>query len=236
MSMSQDEMKYQSGEPETPEDVGDNVIISPDTRRENRIPSGQSRTRKWPVLHYGRVPVVHPDSWRLGIFGLVETSLLFTREEFQALPRVKIFSDFHCVTRWSRLGNMWEGVSVRELLNRTGIKPEAKFIVATGYDDGWTTNLPLEDFMAEDALVVDLHDGEPLSADHGGPARLVVPQLYAWKSTKWLKSIELTAEDRPGFWEQAGYHNHGDPWVQNSQYPDGERFQTPASPPPGYNE
>lgn len=236
MSMSQDEMKYQSGVPGTPEDIGDDVIISPDTRRENRIPPGQTRTRKWPVLHYGRVPVVPLDSWRLDIFGLVETPLSVSWEEFQALTRVKVFSDFHCVTRWSRLGNIWEGVSIRELLSRTGIKPEAKFIVATGYDDGWTTNLPLEDFMAEDALVVDLHDGEPLTADHGGPARLVVPLLYAWKSAKWLKSIELTAEDCPGLWEQAGYHNHGDPWIQNSQNPDGERFQTPSIPPPGYTE
>jgi DMSO/TMAO reductase YedYZ molybdopterin-dependent catalytic subunit len=236
MSMSQDEMKYQSGEPETPENAGENVIISPDTRRENRIPAGQSRTRKWPVLHYGRVPIVPLDSWWMDIFGLVETPLSLSWEEFQALPRVKVFSDFHCVTRWSRLGNIWEGVSVRELLNRTGIKSEAKFIVATGYDDGWTTNLPLEDFLAEDALIVDIHDGEPLSADHGGPARLVVPLLYAWKSAKWLKSIELTAQDRPGLWEQAGYHNHGDPWVQSNEYPDGERFQTSSSPPPGYYE
>ena len=162
--------------------------------------------------------------WKLEIGGLVERPLSFTWDEFQKLPRVKVFSDFHCVTRWSRLGNLWEGVSVQEIMGRAGIQPDAKFVVVTGYDWGWTTNLPLADFLTDDALFVDLHDGEPLSADHGGPVRLVVPRLYAWKSAKWVRRVELVAEDRPGYWEQAGYHNHGDPWVTNSQYPDGERF------------
>ena len=207
--------KYQAGAPRTPDDIEPGVIISPDTHRENRIPPGQSRTRKWPVLHYAHVPEVPLERWRFEVLGLVEHPLSFTWAEFQALPRVKVFSDFHCVTRWSRLGNVWEGVAVRELLGRAGVQPAAKFVVAKGYDSGWTTNLPLDEFLAEDALFADLHDGQPIDADHGGPLRLVVPQLYAWKSAKWIRSVELVAEDRPGFWEQNGYHNHGNPWTES---------------------
>jgi DMSO/TMAO reductase YedYZ molybdopterin-dependent catalytic subunit len=226
---------YQAGEPIRPDNLSPDVIISPDTRRTNRIPPGQSRTRKWPVLHASSVPHVELDNWRLEVFGLVENPLSFTWDEFQALPRVKVFSDFHCVTRWSRLGNVWEGVSVREILSRARPKPEAQFVVAGGYDHGWTTNLPLADFQSEDALIADTHDGRPIVPDHGGPVRLIVPLLYAWKSAKWLKSIELVATDQPGYWEQGGYHNHGDPWAQNANHPDGERFQNPNDPPPGAN-
>jgi DMSO/TMAO reductase YedYZ molybdopterin-dependent catalytic subunit len=127
---------------------------------------------------------------------------------------VKVFADFHCVTRWSRLGNLWEGVAVRTLLNMVGVKPAARYVLPAGYDSTWTTNLPLADFDQPDALVATHHDGEPLNADHGGPARLIVPLLYAWKSAKWLKSITLVAEDQPGTWEQLGYHNHGNPWIE----------------------
>lgn len=221
-----DDPKYQSGDPPAPGDAPSGAIISPDTHRENRIPPGQARTRKWPVLHYGSVPSISLEDWCLEIGGLVETPLSFTWDEFQALPRVQVFSDFHCVTRWSRLGNVWEGVSVREILGRAGVNPDAKFALPVGYDNGWTTNLPLEFFLAEDALFADLHDGESISADHGGPVRLVVPQLYAWKSAKWVKAVELAAVDRPGLWEQGGYHDRGDPWVQSDLHSDGERFQT----------
>jgi DMSO/TMAO reductase YedYZ molybdopterin-dependent catalytic subunit len=109
---------------------------------------------------------------------------------------------------------VWEGVSVQEIARRAGVLPEAKFVVATGYDDGWTTNLPLADFLADDALFADLHDEKPLSYDHGGPVRLIVPQLYAWKSAKWVRAVEFTAADRPGYWEAGGYHLHGDPWKE----------------------
>lgn len=214
MAMKQDDSKYQAGEPLDPADIPAGVIISSDTRRAERIPPGQSRTRKWPVLHYGQVPQIALDTWRLEIGGLVGRPLSFSWEEFRALPRVKVFADFHCVTRWSRLGNVWEGVSVNTILELAGIKPDAKFVVATGYDDGWTTNLPLADFRTEDALFADMHDGEPLVPDHGGPVRLIVPLLYAWKSAKWIKAVELTAEDHPGLWERVGYHNHGDPWKE----------------------
>ena len=215
--MSQDP-KYQNGEPPRPDGLPADVIISPDTQRPDRLPPGQVRTRKWPVLHATVVPRIDLTVWTLEVCGLVERPFVLDWEQFRQLPRVKVFADFHCVTRWSRLGNLWEGVAVRTLLERADVRPEARFVVITGYDHGWTTNLPLADFDSEDALIADTHDGQPLSPDHGGPARLIIPALYAWKSAKWVKSIELTAEDRPGYWEQAGYHNHGDPWTE-------ERYQ-----------
>ena len=189
--------KYQSGEPAAPAEQPAGVIVSPDTRRANRVPPGQSRTRKWPVLDAFGTPQVPLDRWRLQLFGLVERPLAFTLGEFQALPRVKVFADFHCVTRWSRLGNIWEGVSTRELLGRAGIKPAAKFVVCHAYDNDWTTNLPLADFLAEDALLADLHDGQPIPAEHGGPVRGMVPQLYAWKSAKWIRG-HRAGRVRPG--------------------------------------
>jgi DMSO/TMAO reductase YedYZ molybdopterin-dependent catalytic subunit len=143
----------------------------------------------------------------------VERPVEIPWDVFQRIPRARVFSDFHCVTRWSRLGNLWEGVSTRALIDLAGgPKPEAKFVLAYGYDHGWTTNLPLNEFLAEDALVAIRHDGEDLTLEHGGPARLIVPRLYAWKSAKWLSEIELIPEDKPGFWERNGYHMRGDPW------------------------
>ena len=215
---SNDDSKYQDGDPPLPPDSPGNVIISPDTQREQRIPPGQARTRKWPVLHYGSVAHVSRESWNLNITGQVETPLSLTWDDFQALPRVTVFSDFHCVTQWSRLGNLWEGVSTRTVMEMAGIKPDARFALPLAYDSGWTTNLPLFDFLAEDALFADTHDGEPINADHGGPVRLVVPRLYAWKSAKWVKEVELSPIDRSGLWEQGGYHDRGDPWAE-------QRFQ-----------
>jgi len=206
--------KYQSGDPPAPADVAPGTIISPDTRRANRIPPNQSRTRKWPVLDASGTPQVPLDRWRLQVFGLVENPLVLTLAEFKALPRVQVFADFHCVTQWSRLGNVWEGVGTRELLGRAGVKPEAKFVVCHGYDNDWTTNLPLADFLAEDALLADLHDGQPIAAEHGGPVRGMVPQLYAWKSAKWIRGIELVELDQAGYWERGGYHMRGDPWAE----------------------
>ncbi|HEU0120338.1 MAG TPA: sulfite oxidase-like oxidoreductase [Bryobacteraceae bacterium] len=210
-----EDKKTQNKEVLMPSDVPAGVIISPDTQRENRIPPGQSRTLKWPVLDAFGPVQVPLDKWKLTIGGLVNEPARFTWEEFNALPRVKVFADFHCVTRWSRLGNLWEGVSVTALLELAGgAKPEAKFVVAHGYDGGWTTNLPLAEFLTEDALVATHHDGEPLSEEHGGPARLIVPRLYAWKSAKWLRGLELLEEDSAGFWERNGYHMNGDPWTE----------------------
>ncbi len=189
------------------------IIISPDTRRQNRIPPGQSQTHKWPVLDASGPPRLDMSRWRLQLAGLVHREISFSWEEFQALPKVKVFADFHCVTRWSRLDNTWEGVSTKTLVDLAGgVKPDCGFVLAYGYDRGWTTNVPLADFLSDDALVAVTHDGEPLTGEHGGPARLIVPQLYAWKSAKWLAGIEFLAGDKPGFWERNGYHMHGDPW------------------------
>jgi DMSO/TMAO reductase YedYZ molybdopterin-dependent catalytic subunit len=191
------------------------VIISPDATRAARIPPGQSRTKKWPVLDASGPPRVDLDGWRFKLSGLVDHQVEWNWQEFLALPRRKIFADFHCVTRWSRLGNLWEGVTTRELLQCAGgALPNAHFVMVHGYDDGWTTNLPLEDFLAEDALVAILHDGQPLTVEHGGPARLIIPRLYAWKSAKWVAGVDLIEKDRPGFWEANGYHMRGDPWKQ----------------------
>lgn len=206
--------KYQTGEPPVAEGQPPGVIVSPDARRASRLPPGQTRTRKWPVLDAFGTPHVDPDKWRLQVFGLVERPLVLSLAEFQALPRVKVFADFHCVTRWSRLGNLWEGVATRELLGRAGIRPKARYVVCHGYDHAWTTNMPLADFLAEDALLADTHDGQPIAPDHGGPVRGVVPRLYAWKSAKWIRGIELVEEDQPGYWEVNGYHLRGDPWTE----------------------
>jgi DMSO/TMAO reductase YedYZ molybdopterin-dependent catalytic subunit len=198
-----------------PEGLAGDTIVSPDTHREARLPPGQSRTRKWPVLDASGPPDIDIGRWLLRVGGLVARPVEWSWDEFAALPRVGVFADFHCVTRWSRLGNLWEGVQTSDLLERAGgALPGARFVLAYGYDRGWTTNLPLEHFLAGDCLVAVSHDGEPLAPEHGGPARLVVPQLYAWKSAKWLAGIELLAEDRPGFWESNGYHMRGDPWAQ----------------------
>lgn len=207
--------KLQTETPPTPDTQGEGVIISPDTRRDNRIPPGQSRTRKWPVLDAAGPPKIDMAQWRLELGGLTAKPLSLTWEEFNALPRTRVFADFHCVTRWSRLGNLWEGVSTRHLAELAGpIDPKAKFVLAYGYDFGWTTNLPLEHFLAEDAMVATHHDGEPLTVEHGGPARLIIPSLYAWKSAKWLGAIEFIEHDKAGFWERNGYHMLGDPWQE----------------------
>jgi DMSO/TMAO reductase YedYZ molybdopterin-dependent catalytic subunit len=208
-----DQTKTQGDQAPDPADLSTDIIVSPDTRRANRIPPGQSRTKKWPVLDASGAPDLSLAGWKFGLTGMVREPKQWTWAEFEKLPRVKVFSDFHCVTRWSRLGNIWEGVSTRTLVDLAGgLLPGADFALVRGYDSGWTTNLPVSELLAEDALVAILHDGEPLSEEHGGPARLIVPRLYAWKSAKWIETIEFQAKDRAGFWERNGYHMHGDPW------------------------
>ncbi len=210
-----DPTKTQNHEIPSPDGLSPEIIISPDTRRSQRLPPGQVRSRKWPVLDASGPPAIDLGQWRFGVAGLVGTEVQWDWQEFTALPRVDVFGDFHCVTRWSRLGNLWQGVSTRELIRRAGgARPEAHYVIVHGYDERWTTNLPLEHFLAEDALVAILHDGESISPEHGGPARLVVPRLYAWKSAKWVAGVELVEEDRPGFWEANGYHMRGDPWME----------------------
>jgi DMSO/TMAO reductase YedYZ molybdopterin-dependent catalytic subunit len=192
------------------------LLISPDVFRPVRLPPRQVETRKWPVLHAGSVPEVDLSNWRFRIFGLVESPWECTYEEFLRLPRVRVLADMHCVTRWSKLGNLWEGVSTRTVLEQVRVLPQARYVMVH-CEHGFTTNLPLEDFLGEDCLFAWKHNGEPLTPDHGYPLRLVVPRLYAWKSAKWVRGIELLAEDRPGFWESwenGGYHMRGDPWKE----------------------
>lgn len=208
-----DQTKTQSPEVPQPEGLEPSIIVSEDTYRDNRIPPGQSRTLKWPILDAHGAPVIDLAKWKLVLSGCVQKEVDLTWDQFLALPRVKVFSDFHCVTRWSRLGNLWEGVSTRTLVDLAGgLKPEARYVLAYGYDYGWTTNLPVDEFLSQDALVAISHDGEPLSAEHGGPARLIIPKLYAWKSAKWLGGLEFLDSDKAGFWERNGYHMNGDPW------------------------
>ena len=159
-----DQNKTQEERILTAEDAGAGVIVSPDTRRANRVPPGQSRTRKWPILDTSGAPPISLERWKFSIGGLVAHPTEWSWQQFQELERVKVFADFHCVTRWSRLGNTWEGVSTRKLIELAGgALPEAEYVLARGYDAGFSTNLPLADFLAEDALVAFLHDGQPLT-------------------------------------------------------------------------
>jgi len=179
----------------------------------NRLPAGQYLTKKWPILSYERTPRQLPPDWRLKITGLVETPFELTWEEFLALPHTTLTADFHCVTTWSRYDNTWEGIHIQEILQRARPLPNATFVMAHSWT-GYTTNMPLSDLDADDVLIAIKHDDKELEADHGGPVRLIVPRLYAYKSAKWLTGLEFMEHDRPGFWEQRGYHNHADPWQE----------------------
>ena len=196
-----------------PEPAERPTIISSDTQRGRRIPPGQSETKKWPVLHYGDVPRIDVARWDFRIIGAVEKEWRCGWEEFRSLPWVNVQCDIHCVTRWSRLNNVFSGPSTRTVLDKARVKPGGKFVLVH-CEQGFTTNLPLEEFMGEDCLFAIEHDGKPLEPDHGWPVRLVVPRLYFWKSAKWVRGIEILDEDVAGFWEQYGYHMHGDPWTE----------------------
>jgi DMSO/TMAO reductase YedYZ molybdopterin-dependent catalytic subunit len=185
------------------------IVTSP--RQEPRLPPGQVRTDKWPVLHHGSVPQVDLSTWDFRVFGMVERPVLWTWAEFLALPQVTVRSDVHCVTRWSRFDNEWRGVLFREVVRHVTAKPEARFAVIHA-EHGFTTNLPLAELMQDDVLFAHQHDGRDLTPEHGWPLRLVVPRHYFWKSAKWVRGVELSREDRPGFWEQNGYHNDANPW------------------------
>jgi DMSO/TMAO reductase YedYZ molybdopterin-dependent catalytic subunit len=178
---------------------------------DDRIPPGQYVSKKWPVLTHGSSPEVDLERFELKVFGLVGAEKRWSWKEFQALPRIEVVADFHCVTRFSTLDNGWAGVATRTLLEGAGVLPEASHVLVHCYG-GYTTNLPLEDLLSERALLADSHNRRRLPPDHGGPLRLVVPHLYAWKSAKWVKGLELLPEDRRGFWEVNGYHTYGDPW------------------------
>ncbi|HEX6643709.1 MAG TPA: sulfite oxidase-like oxidoreductase [Gemmatimonadales bacterium] len=184
-----------------------------------RLPPGQVETRKWPVLHAGRVPDVDLARWRFSVSGLVDHPLSLSWDELSSLPRQETLCDIHCVTRWSRFDNVFGGVPVRALLAAAGVQADARFALVHA-EHGFTTNLPLADLDRDANLVALTWGGEPLTPEHGGPARLLVPHLYFWKSAKWVTGIELLREDRAGFWEEGGYHMRGDPW-------DEERFRRP---------
>lgn len=192
---------------------GEDVIISPDTERKNRIPPGQHETGRWPVLHEGKVPGIDPSNWKIRVWGFVEEEKQYSLEEFLAHPHIKVFSDIHCVTTWSKLNNLWEGVSTSTLKEEVEILPEARYVMIHAYGN-FTTNLPMEDFFGEDVLFATHRNGKKISNKHGFPLRLVVPQLYFWKSVKWVTGVEFIEEDKPGFWESNGYHMHGDPWTE----------------------
>jgi DMSO/TMAO reductase YedYZ molybdopterin-dependent catalytic subunit len=190
-----------------------NLIRSPDTLRQDRLPPGQTLTETFPVLHHGSVPKFHPDKWEFKIFGLVEPSRTLTYSQFTDFPVVQVFSDIHCVTHWSKLNNYWSGYSIAVIKQLVNILPQARFVIVHAAA-GFTTNLPIDDFFQPDVLLATQFMHQPLSEEHGGPMRLVVPRLYFWKSAKWVTGLEFTSEDKPGFWEAVGYHNHGDPWKE----------------------
>ncbi|MBB3964912.1 MULTISPECIES: sulfite oxidase-like oxidoreductase [Rhizobium] len=177
----------------------------------DRLPPGQHLVKNWPVLDLGEQPVVSTDTWRLQVGGLVETPLDLGWTAFQALEQTTRVSDIHCVTTWSRYDNKWKGVATRDLLDLAMPKAEATHVMLTSYD-GYTTNLPLADFAAEDAILATSWEDLPLSREHGGPMRLIVPHLYLWKSAKWLRRIDIMPADAAGFWERNGYSMYGDPW------------------------
>lgn len=192
-------------------------------RREGRLPPGQSLTNKFPVLHYGPVPRFNPATWDFRIYGEVEQEARWTWDEFNQLPRTKITMDIHCVTRWSKFDTYWEGVSVKTLLDGgiIALKPGAGYVVQH-CEYGFTTNLPLDVMLAPNFLLATHFDGKPLDPDHGYPLRGVVGHIpgaehktpYFWKGGKWLRALEFTSRDKPGFWEQAGYHNEADVWEE----------------------
>ena len=193
-------------------------LLEKKMREEGRLPPGQSATIKWPVLHEGEVPAFDPTTWDFRVGGLVEGPLTLGWDAFAALPRTVVRSDFHCVTRWSTFDNVWEGVAFREVLGRVRPQPEARFVMVLGHrgenPHGYSTNVPLADLDRPDVLFALRNRGQDLPSEHGGPLRLVVPHLYAWKSCKWARGLVFMHEDRPGYWEQLGYHMYGDPFQE----------------------
>ena len=186
-------------------------------RQEGRLPNGQSLTRKFPVLTYGRTPAFDPATWDLRVFGEVENEMRWTWDEFQTLPTTTLTCDIHCVTRWSKFDTSWTGVSFKEFIKLFGVKSTANYVIAH-CEQGYTTNLPLETMLDDDVLLAYKYEGEflhtPDLIDHGGPVRTLVPKRYFWKSAKFLRGLEFSQEDKPGFWEVNGYHNDGDPWKE----------------------
>lgn len=179
----------------------------------HRLPPGQSLTQKFPVLTYGPNPKFDPNTWDLRVFGDVEKEMKWSWAEFTALPTVKITVDIHCVTRWSKFDTVWEGVLFKDFIKLFGVKDTTRYVIAH-CDFGYTTNLPYETMLDDDVLLTYKYDGQLLDPDHGAPVRTLVPKRYFWKSAKFLRALEFSSVDKPGFWEKAGYHNDGDPWKE----------------------
>ncbi|HEX3817505.1 MAG TPA: sulfite oxidase-like oxidoreductase [Chthoniobacterales bacterium] len=186
----------------------------PATRSENRLPPGQHLTSGFPVLDLGIRPEVSLGEWRLEVAGAVESPRTFTWEEFNALPQFEDVSDFHCVTTWSKYDCRWRGVAFFTLVEIVRPKPEAQHVLFTSYD-GYTTNVRLRDCLDDDVLVATQFDAKPITREHGGPARVIIPKLYAWKGAKFVRQIEFAAQDKLGFWEVRGYSNTADPWTED---------------------
>ncbi len=182
-------------------------------KKEGRLPPGQSLTLDFPILHVGQVPRFDAARWDLRVFGLVEKEMRWTWSEFIALPTVAQTCDIHCVTTWSKFDTIWEGVRFRDFVALFGIKSNVKHVIAH-CDGGYTTNVPLDVMMDDDVMLAYKFDGKPLEPDHGYPLRTLVPKRYFWKSAKWLRALEFSAADKPGYWENAGYHNNGDPFKE----------------------
>lgn len=181
-----------------------------------KLPVGQVASKKWPVLDLGVHPEVEPTKWRLVVDGACEAPLSLSYEQFMALPQVDDVSDFHCVTTWSRMDMRWQGVRFADLVAPALVDERATHVMCHAYD-GYSTNLPLVEALKPDVLLVHRVDGQPLPREHGGPVRMITPQLYAWKGAKWINRIELMIGDRPGFWEQRGYSDTAYPW-RNDRY------------------
>ncbi|HLE47342.1 MAG TPA: sulfite oxidase-like oxidoreductase [Candidatus Thermoplasmatota archaeon] len=191
-------------------------IVSETTQRKQRIPPGQYKTEKFPVLDLGMQPAFDAKAWRFKVWGEVAKPLEVGWEDFKKLPRVGLLADFHCVTRWSRLELEWEGVHIREIMKRAQPKPTANAIMAH-CAEGYTTNVLLSDLNQDDVILADTLQGKPLPLEHGGPMRLLVPKLYGWKSAKFLTGIEFLKEDTAGYWEERGYHMRGE-YLEEQRY------------------
>jgi DMSO/TMAO reductase YedYZ molybdopterin-dependent catalytic subunit len=178
-----------------------------------RIPPGQYQTIKFPVLHYGSVPRTDLRTWDFNVYGEVDSPFRLTWDHFKALPRKTVGTDIHCVTRWTKLDTVWEGVPIQAVLEAAQLKPTAKFVLAH-CEQGYTANVPLEVLDDDDVLLADTFDGQPLEPEHGYPLRLLIPKRYFWKSAKWIRGLEFLDHDILGFWERYGYNNDADPWKE----------------------
>ena len=196
----------------------DQVKSAPDQGYGERVPPGQFVTTKFPVLTYGPEPEVDINSWTIRVFGLVEREISLDWRQFAELPWQVLEADFHCVTQWSALDQTWEGVALSDLLALSGVSPEGRFVMAHCFG-GYSTNLPLG-IALDEGFLAHKQGGLPIGKSHGWPLRLIVPSLYGWKSAKWVNGIEIMAQDAPGFWEERGYHNNGDPWKEERFWPE----------------